>query len=390
MPLFFAPEFSVQTACHDGLATQRTDHVTPPLFQPLGDATPESQSTLSARVMLLDDDPIVIDVLKVYLEDAGYTDIIETTDASRAVDLLRAARPDLLITDLMMPEVDGFEILRQLRADLHLSHIPVIVLTSSTESNDKLRALKLGATDFLAKPVDPSELVLRLHNNLTVKAYQDQIQKAHQESDRLLLSILPASIAERLKRGETDVTDYFEEATVLFADLVNFTSFASKTNAATAVQLLNQVFNAFDQVVDEKGLEKIKTIGDSYMLAGGLPTRRADHACAVVDAGLAMLSFVERLATEDGPASNFLLRIGAHSGPVAAGVIGTKKFYYDLWGDTVNVASRMESTGVNGRFQISEATRQAVGDEFQLEARGAIEVKGKGEMETFFVLGRKP
>lgn len=380
----------MQTACHDWLATQRTDHVTPPLFQPLGDTTPESQSTLSARVMLLDDDPIVIDVLKVYLEDAGYTDIIETTDASRAVDLLRAATPDILITDLMMPEVDGFEILRQLRADLHLSHIPVIVLTSSTESNDKLRALKLGATDFLAKPVDPSELVLRLHNNLTVKAYQDQIQKAHQESDRLLLSILPASVAERLKRGETDVTDYFEEATVLFADLVNFTSFASKTNAATAVQLLNQVFNAFDQVVDERGLEKIKTIGDSYMLAGGLPTRRADHACAVVDAGLAMLSFVERLATEDGPASNFLLRIGAHSGPVAAGVIGTKKFYYDLWGDTVNVASRMESTGINGRFQISEATRQAVGDEFQLEARGAIEVKGKGEMETFLVLGRRP
>lgn len=380
----------MQAACHDGLATQRTDHVTTPLLQPLGDTTPESQSTLAARVMLLDDDPIVIDVLKVYLEDAGYTDIIATTDASRAVDLLRAATPDLLITDLMMPEVDGFEILRQLRADIHLSHTPVIVLTSSTESNDKLRALELGATDFLAKPVDPSELVLRLHNNLTVKAYQDQIQKAHQESDRLLLSILPASIAERLKRGETDVTDYFEEATVLFADLVNFTSFASKTNAATAVQLLNQVFNAFDQVVDEKGLEKIKTIGDSYMLAGGLPMRRADHASAVVDAGLAMLSFVERLATEDGPASNFLLRIGAHTGPVAAGVIGTKKFYYDLWGDTVNVASRMESTGIDGRFQISEATRQAVGDEFQLEARGAIEVKGKGEMETFFVLGRRP
>jgi class 3 adenylate cyclase len=390
MPLLFAPGFNVQAACHDGLATQRTDHVTTPLLQPLGDTTPESQSTLAARVMLLDDDPIVIDVLKVYLEDAGYTDIIATTDASRAVDLLRAASPDLLITDLMMPEVDGFEILRQLRADIHLSHTPVIVLTSSTESNDKLRALELGATDFLAKPVDPSELVLRLHNNLTVKAYQDQIQKAHQESDRLLLSILPASIAERLKRGETDVTDYFEEATVLFADLVNFTSFASKTNAATAVQLLNQVFNAFDQVVDEKGLEKIKTIGDSYMLAGGLPMRRADHASAVVDAGLAMLSFVERLATEDGPASNFLLRIGAHTGPVAAGVIGTKKFYYDLWGDTVNVASRMESTGIDGRFQISEATRQAVGDEFQLEARGAIEVKGKGEMETFFVLGRRP
>jgi adenylate cyclase len=370
------------------LATQLAEYVNSPLFQPLDVAAAESQTTVSARVMLLDDDPIVIDVLTVYLEDAGYTDIVATTDAAEALDMLRTAAPDLLITDLMMPDVDGFDILRQVRADLHLSHIPVIVLTSSTDSNDKLRALKLGATDFLAKPVDPSELVLRLHNNLTSKAYQDQLKTARQESDRLLLSILPASVAERLKRGETDVTDYFDEATVLFADLVNFTSFASSTNAANAVQLLNQVFNAFDQVVDELGLEKIKTIGDSYMLAGGLPMRRPDHASAVVDAGLAMLKIVERMPAQDGVSANFLLRVGAHTGPVAAGVIGTKKFYYDLWGDTVNVASRMESAGVNGQFQISEATRKAVGNKFNVESRGGIEIKGKGTMDTYFVVDR--
>ena len=346
-------------------------------------AVVDPPSTVAARVMLLDDDPTIIEVLKNYLQEAGYTDIVATTDASRAVSLLQQAAPDLLITDLMMPEVDGFEILKKMRADHRLERIPIIVLTSSTNPEHKLHALELGATDFLSKPVDPSELVLRLRNNLMIKTYQDQLQQAHLQSDRLLLNMLPASVAERLKRGETDVADYFDEATVLFADLVNFTDFASKTDATTAVQRLNQVFKAFDQVVDARGLEKIKTIGDSYMLAGGLPQRRADHARAVIDAGLDMLTVVGRLGEQGG--ADFQLRVGAHTGPVVAGVIGTNKLYYDLWGDTVNVASRMESTGVNGRLQISEATRQSLGDEFRVEARGAIDIKGKGTMDTFFV-----
>lgn len=343
--------------------------------------------TPHVRVMMLDDESTVIEILKIYLSDAGYEDIIATNDSARAMDLLRVATPDVLITDLMMPAVDGFEILRQVRADPRLSHIPVIVLTASTASSNKLRALELGATDFLAKPVDPSELVLRLRNNLAVKAYQDELQRAHQESDRLLLSILPAPVAERLKRGETDVADYFEAATVLFADLVDFTDFASKTDAATVVQRLNRVFQAFDQIVEARGLEKIKTIGDSYMLAGGLPRPSADHARTVVDAALAMLSITDRMAAQGHADSQ--LRIGVHTGPLVAGVIGTSKFYYDLWGDTVNVASRMESSGIAGRIQISEATRLAIGDEFKVEARGAIDIKGKGPMETFFVLGRQ-
>jgi adenylate cyclase len=286
----------------------------------------------------------------------------------------------------MMPDVDGFEILRQMRADLRLSRIPVVMLTSYKDSKNKLRALELGATDFLTKPVDPSELVLRLRNNLAVKAYQDRLQQAYQQSHRLLLSILPPSVAERLELGETEVVDYFDEATVLFADLVGFTNFASEIDATIAVQQLNRVFKAFDQLVDERGLEKIKTIGDSYMMVGGLPQRRADHASAVVDAGLAMLSIAEGLAAEGG--TNFQLRVGAHTGPVVAGVIGTNKFYYDLWGDTVNVASRMESTSINGRLQISDVTRRALSDDFRVEARGAIDIKGKGAMDTYLVLGQ--
>jgi class 3 adenylate cyclase len=202
-----------------------------------------------------------------------------------------------------------------------------------------------------------------------------------------LLSILPAPVAERLKRGETDVADYFDETTVLFADLVGFTNFASKNDATTVVQQLNEVFGAFDQIVEARGLEKIKTIGDSYMLAGGLPRPSKDHARRVVDAGLAMLSLTDRMVAQGYAVSE--LRIGVHSGPVVAGVIGTSKFYYDLWGDTVNVASRMESSGVAGQLQISDATRLAIGDGFRIEARGTIDIKGKGAMDTFFVLGHQ-
>ncbi len=357
-----------------------------PLLHRLGNIAADPLSADTARVMLLDDEPAIIEVLKVYLEDAGYTDIVATTDASRAMGLLRAAPPDLLITDLMMPDVDGFQILRQMRADIHLSHIPVVILTSYQDPEIKLRALELGATDFLAKPVDPSELVLRLRNNLAVKVYQDHLQQAYQRSHRLLLGILPPSVAERLELGETDVVDYFEQATVLFANLAGLTNVASEIDATVAVQQRNQVFKAFDQLVDEQGLEKIKTIGDSYMLVGGLTQRRADHTGTVVDAGLAMLSIAERLAAEGG--ANFQLRVGVHTGPVVAGVIGANKFYYDLWGDTVNVASRMESTSINGRLQISDVTRRALGDDFQVEARGAVDIKGNGAMNTFFVLGR--
>ena len=335
-----------------------------------------------ARIVMVDDEPTVLEILKIHLGDAGYGNVITLTDSSRALDLLRASPPDILLTDLMMPNVDGLQLLAGVRADARLAHLPVIVLTSSRDGDVKYQALNLGANDFLSKPVDPSELVIRLRNNIKVKHYQDQLAEARRESDRLLLSILPEPVAERLKRGES-VTDHFEDTTVLFADLVNFTDFASRASASTVVDQLNEIFRTFDRLVVARGLEKIKTIGDSYMLAGGVPVRRADHASAVVDTALAMIEVTGQFC-ELGRACGQL-----HTGPLVAGVIGTSKFSYDLWGDTVNVASRMETHGVTGSVQISETTRAAIGDAFELEARGPVDIKGKGLMETWFVTGRR-
>jgi class 3 adenylate cyclase len=205
-----------------------------------------------------------------------------------------------------------------------------------------------------------------------------------ERSERLLLNILPASIAERLKSSEAAIADHSEEVTVLFADIVGFTPLSARKTPQALVQMLDRIFSEFDALAEAHGLEKIKTIGDAYMAAAGLPERRADHAPAAARMAQGMLQAVARIAAETGEA--LALRIGLHSGPVVAGVIGTKKFSYDMWGDTVNTASRMESHGVPGAVHCSEATAALLQDGFALKPRGAVPIAGKGEMHTFLLL----
>jgi len=210
------------------------------------------------------------------------------------------------------------------------------------------------------------------------------LSEERERSERLLLNILPASIAERLKSSEAAIADHSEEVTVLFADIVGFTPLSAQKTPQALVQMLDRVFSEFDALAEAHGLEKIKTIGDAYMAAAGLPERREDHAPAAARMAQGMLEAVARIAAETGEA--LALRIGLHSGPVVAGVIGTKKFSYDMWGDTVNTASRMESHGVPGAVHCSGATAALLQHGFALTARGAVEVEGKGEMHTFLLL----
>lgn len=205
------------------------------------------------------------------------------------------------------------------------------------------------------------------------------------EADGLLRNVLPDEVAERLKASEEMIADEFESASILFADITGFTEMAARLNPSEVVTLLNEVFTTFDDLVEERQLEKIKTIGDSYMVAAGVPVARDDHARAICDLALAMQARVETLTFGRDALQ---MRIGVSSGPVTAGIIGRKKFSYDLWGDTVNLASRMESTGMPGRIQISGSTRVLVEDWFVCERRGLVEVRGKGEVETWFLIGK--
>jgi len=205
-------------------------------------------------------------------------------------------------------------------------------------------------------------------------------------SERLLLNVLPSPIAARLKQGEQVIADRFPEVTVLFADLVDFTRSSDRSSPERVVQVLDDLFTAFDRLARRHGLEKIKTVGDAYMVAGGLPTPRPDHAQAVAEMALALRAEAGRHLDPSG--QPLTIRIGIDTGPVVAGVIGTSKFSYDLWGDTVNTASRMEATGTPGCIQVTDRTYRRLRDGYRFERRGPIQVKGKGELVTWFLLGR--
>ena len=195
--------------------------------------------------------------------------------------------------------------------------------------------------------------------------------------------MLPVSIAQRLKVKQHVIADDFSDASVLFADLVGFTSLAARQGATETVTMLNSIFSAFDEAVAARGLEKIKTIGDAYMAAAGLPTPRPDHVEQLLGLGLDLLDILRRHNAATG--SDLRLRIGVCSGPLIAGVIGSQKLSYDIWGDTVNVASRMESTGIPGRIQVTETVVEAASGAYSFEERGLVEIKGRGEMRTFLV-----
>ncbi len=216
--------------------------------------------------------------------------------------------------------------------------------------------------------------------------FVNAFQKEHDRSERLLLNILPRPIAERLKEKQDIIADGFAEATILFADIVNFTKLSARISPQELVAMLNRVFSVFDRLVQEYGLEKIKTIGDAYMVVGGIPEPRMDHAEAIAEMAIGMQTETARLSKEmDGSLS---LRIGINTGPVVAGVIGKQKFIYDLWGDTVNTASRMESHGVENRIQLTESTYERLKENYVCEERGIIDVKGKGKMKAYFLEGK--
>jgi guanylate cyclase len=221
---------------------------------------------------------------------------------------------------------------------------------------------------------------------LSTRYFVARIDREKARAERLLHNILPDSIAERLKRDEGVIADRFDGVTVLFSDIAGFTPLSAKLPPHDLVMLLDEIFSGFDRISERYGLEKIKTIGDAYMAVGGLPTPATDHAARVADAALAMRDFVAHLGKERG--LDLAMRIGLHSGEVVAGVIGKKKFSYDLWGDTVNIASRMESHGAPGRIHMSGATRLLLGDAFMYGERGDIDIKGKGEMRTYWLEAR--
>jgi adenylate cyclase len=343
-------------------------------------------------ILIAEDDPDSLDVLARFVQKENRVTLVP--NGKQALAAMRAQPFDLVLLDMMMPELDGFGVLEELRREPTLRGVPVIVISAMAAMDGVARCIQLGAEDFLLKPFNAVLLKARIAAALEKKRLRDaerdilaRLQEERQRSEQLLLSIFPEAVAERLKQGGSrEIVEHFPGVTVLFADIHDFSRISAGEPPAEILKLLNRFFSTFDRLAEQHGVEKIKTIGDAYMAVAGLPVPRPDHAEAVAELALAMQGAAARI--EVGRREPFSLRIGVSSGPVVAGVIGTSKLAYDLWGETVNTASHMESLGLPGAIQVSAATHRLLEGKYLFEERGAFYVKGVGELETYLMTGK--
>ncbi|MEO0408113.1 MAG: adenylate/guanylate cyclase domain-containing protein [Cyanobacteria bacterium P01_A01_bin.135] len=488
----------------------------------------------TTTVLIVDDVIENIQVLTKLLKPEGYQ-IRKALSGKAALRSASQSPPDLLLLDVNMPDMNGYEVCQQFKQDPKLRSIPIIFVSALNETENKVKGFELGGTDYISKPFQASEVLARVHTHLQLyrlqrqAAYQAQLlaekneqlnqeiadriraeekyrvifesasegifqstaagrfitanpaiaeiygydspedlmasttdignqiyvrpkrrleliaylnqygkildavsevyrkdgsriwvsenirdvkdedgnfiyyegtvqdvteriqfeqilKQERQRSERLLLNVLPSSVAQRLKRRPDTIADSLDSASVLFADIVNFTPFAAQTAPKAVVTLLNDIFSAFDALVERYKLEKIKTVGDAYMVAAGVSTPMPDHLEAIAALALDMQAEMPRFLRPDG--HPFSLRIGFHAGPVVAGVIGKKTFAFDLWGHTVNLASRMEETSLPGRIQVAGDVYEALHNRFQFERRGVVSIQGLGMLETYFLDGQ--
>jgi class 3 adenylate cyclase/CheY-like chemotaxis protein len=342
----------------------------------------------TGHILVIDDEAANREILQRQLERKGHH-VTAVGSAEETYAAMREDRFDLVLLDILMPGTNGIDVLERIKAEPAWAEIPVVMVSGLKETGAIAKCISMGAEDYLPKPIDPVLLDARVdacleRNRWRARevAFTEEIKFEKDRADALLHSILPAPIIQRLNSGETRIADRFPGATIVFADIVDFTPLVARMDAGDLVMELSNLFSAFDDLATAHNIEKIKTIGDAYMAASGIPAVRDDHARAAIDFARDILrTMSDRAVTQAG----LQIRIGIHSGPVIAGLIGKKRSIYDVWGETVNLASRLESTGRAGQIQISAATRAALGADFGPCRSHQHRVKGIGELTTYFI-----
>lgn len=338
--------------------------------------------TEQSRILVVDDLEENLKVLSLTLVEEGYYPL-QAKSGERAVQIAKKAKPDLILLDIQMPDMNGYETIEALKKDGDTADIPVIFISALNQIEDKVKGFRSGAVDYVSKPFQKEEVIARVGTHLKLRAAQKAVEEERAKSERLLLNILPRAVAEELKSTGTCEPQLFPEVTFLFSDLVNFTEKSSLLGPAATIAELNDIFTGFDAIMSKRGCERIKTIGDAYLAAAGIPDRLEDHALRMTEAARDMVAFLAE-RNRKGP-HEWEIRVGVHSGPAVAGIVGRNKYIYDVFGDSVNTASRMESHSLPMRVNLSEETAALLGDRIPLEARESVEVKGKGLMRMFFV-----
>jgi class 3 adenylate cyclase/CheY-like chemotaxis protein len=319
--------------------------------------------------------------------------VAEVENGVQALEILKTRQFDLMLLDVVMPEMGGFETLKRVKADPVVRHVPVIMLSALDEIDNVIRCVEIGADDYVTKPFNPVLLNARISASLDKKRLRDQehnylgqLEMERQKNETLLRNLLPPAIAERLKQGESLIADQFPSASVLIADIHDFNQAASQLTPTETVELLNDIVSQFDWLAELHGLEKIKTVVDKYIAAAGVPVAQGNHAAAVAEMALEMQKVIKRMG---GLARlNFRLRIGIGSGPVVGGVIGRKKFLYDIWGDAVKIAGLLEEGCEPGAIRVSDTTFELLRDKYTFKPAEPIELKRKGTLKTHILIGR--
>lgn len=336
-----------------------------------------------SRILIVDDIEENLMVLTDTLVQEGFHPL-QAKSGERAIQIAKAAQPDLILLDIRMPGMDGFETIKVLKSDPATVDIPVIFISALNQVDDKVQGFKSGAVDYVSKPFQKEEVVARVSTHLKLRQAQRLVELERQKSERLLLNMLPRAVVEELKENGCSVPQHFEDVSILFTDLVNFTEKSQAFEPSALIAELNELFSGFDAIMLKHNCERIKTIGDAYFAVSGMPTANPDHARSLVAAAKDMVALVE--ARNASASCAWEIRLGIHSGPVVAGIVGTHKYIYDVFGDSVNTASRMEANSLPMRINLSKASADLVRPHYQLEARPPVEVKGKGSMEMYFLV----
>ena len=347
----------------------------------------ESSRTQRGTLLVVDDNEMTRDMLSRRLERQGHT-VAVAESGHRALEMVAANDFDLVFLDVFMPEVDGYQVLRQLKSNDASRHIPVIMLSALDEIDSVVKCIEMGAEDYLPKPFNPVLLRARLGASLEKKRLRDQevlylqqIENEKKRADGLLHVILPEQVVEELKSTDAVKPRRYENVAIMFCDIEGFTLYCDGRQPEEVIPELQRLVEAYEELCLEHDLEKIKTIGDSFMAAGGLLKRVENPVLNCVGCGLDMIAVSRQM-----PAS-WSVRVGIHFGPVVGGVVGHRQYLFDVWGDTVNTAARIESHGKTDSVTVSRFAWQQIADKCDTESLGMVPVKGKGELEILRVTG---
>jgi adenylate cyclase len=342
-------------------------------------------------VLVVDDNDDNRFTLSMRLETCGYGNILTAEDGREALEKMRSGPVDLVLLDIMMPELDGYGVLEEMRSDVALRDIPVVMISALEDINSVVRCIELGATDYLTKPFNPVLLKARVDNCIEKAryraqeaAYLDRIESERRRADELLATVLPRPIVRALKRDRRLAPQRYEDVAVLFCDIVGFTAYSEKNPPETVFAELETLVDRFEEIAAKHGLEKIKTIGDAFMATANLLSELDEPVRAATACALDMLA----AAREFRP--DWAVRIGIDHGPVSAGIMGKTQFQFDVWGDTVNTAARIEEAGLPGTVNLSGRAWLHLRNQAQGRSLGLVDLKGKEKLEIVECVALKP